>query len=344
MISSQHTGLRQLDGPDLLIKKEAQMSDGNSTKTHQDPLPSCNEKPSPSYFKYDRSKESWQKAAANTPKSKPDDFYLKQNTYDNWRHYRMRAPLKAIISADPEASWLTVGDGLYGGEAHFLISAGAKHVHCSDISDALLKIGHEHGAISSFSAENAENISFADNSFDYVYCKEAFHHFPRPFIALYEMFRVARKGVILTEPRDTTIDTAPIQELRNVLKALVGRKPSKKHGFESVGNYAYALSEREVEKFLLGMHYTHAAFIGCNDLYESGIGNIHMQSEAVGDKKKIARAKQAIKYKDLICRIGVRRSTILTAAMFKSEPAQRTKNSLTDAGWTVKDLPKNPYL
>lgn len=316
--------------------------EANSTISTQ--ISSVHDDGSNSYFKYDRSKEGWEKAAANSKLSNKRGLDLELKTYDNWRHYRMREPLKAIISAETEASWLTIGDGRFGSEAHFLINAGAKNVHCTDISDALLKIAHEGGAIGSFSAENAESISFADNSFDYVYCKEAFHHFPRPFIALYEMFRVAKKGVILTEPRDTTIDVAPIQELRNALKAAIGLRPSTKHGFETVGNYAYALSEREVEKFLLGMHYTNVAFMGCNDFYASDIGNIRMQSEVPADKKKIAKAMRAIKYKDLICKIGVRRSTILTAAMFKSEPTESTRTALREAGWTVKGLPKNPYL
>ncbi len=58
----------------------------------------------------------------------------------------------------------------------------------------LLGKGSELGFIGEYSAQNAESLSFASNSFDYVFCKDAMHHCPRPVIALYEMLRVARGG------------------------------------------------------------------------------------------------------------------------------------------------------
>lgn len=300
--------------------------------------------PDSSYFRYDRSEEGWAKVATSLGPALGEGGPMGRDTYDNWRHYRMREPLKAIIEGEPEASWLTIGDGMFGSEANFLLKSGAKNVHCTDISDALLKLAGDAGFIASFSRENAEEISFADNSFDYVYCKEAFHHFPRPFVALYEMFRVARRGVILTEPRDLVIDTTPIQNFRNLIKSFVGREPSSKHGFEPIGNYAYALSEREVEKFLLGMHYTNVAFIGCNDFYDADIGDVSMKSEEPSDIKKISKAKRVIMYKDFICRVGVRRSTILTAGLFKSEISAGMRRALLEWGWRVKSLPINPHL
>lgn len=55
---------------------------------------------------------------------------------------------------------------------------------------------------SNYSVENAESLSFRDNEFEVAFCKEAYHHFPRPFLALYEMLRVASKAVVLAEPND----------------------------------------------------------------------------------------------------------------------------------------------
>ena len=87
--------------------------------------------------------------------------------------------------------WVTVGDGRYGTEVNYLISKGLDAL-VTDYSDKLLKIGYEIGFINKYQKENAESLTFKDNSFDYI-IKEAFHHFPRPWIALYEAFRVCKR-------------------------------------------------------------------------------------------------------------------------------------------------------
>ena len=63
----------------------------------------------------------------------------------------------------------------------------------TDYSDKLLKIGKEIGFINKYQKENAESLTFKDNEFDYVLIKEAFHHLPRPWMALYEAFRVCKR-------------------------------------------------------------------------------------------------------------------------------------------------------
>ena len=96
----------------------------------------------------------------------------------------MLSKLKPFIKQGEK--WLTLGDGRYGTEANFLISNGVEAL-ATDYSDNLLKIGKEIGFIKDYKKENAESLSFEDNQFDYVLIK-AFHHFPRPWIALYEAF------------------------------------------------------------------------------------------------------------------------------------------------------------
>ena len=82
--------------------------------------------------------------------------------------------VKPFIHYDNNSSWLTVGDGRYGLDGQYLMSCGAKNVHCTDLYDQLLKIAFHKNMICSFSSENAENLSFDDNSFDYVFCKRIF--------------------------------------------------------------------------------------------------------------------------------------------------------------------------
>ena len=188
--------------------------------------------PQESYFRYDDHVAGYEKALSDPERMKVAETWLRSDTLDYWRHERMRRPLRSIVDSDVDASWLTVGDGRYGTDAHFLLSVGAKHVHCTDISDTLLKIGSEKGFIETFSAENAEDLSFSDQSFDYVYCKESLHHCPRPYIALYEMFRVARKAVVITEPRE--IEKTGIRLLKDLIKRLLGKQVNYPHWFEPI--------------------------------------------------------------------------------------------------------------
>ena len=295
------------------------------------------------HVRYDRSQQEWDRIVSDPDRQRTGQSWFRDDTLDYWRHARMRAPLKAIVDHDRAATWLTIGDGRYGTDGHYLATLGAASVHCTDISDTLLKIGKETGFIQSYSAENAESLSFPDNAFDYVYCKESFHHFPRPFLALGEMFRVARKAVILTEPRDRVIDRAPLSFVYRTLKWLLG-KDREQHHFEPVGNYIYALSEREVEKFQLGMHFTRVAFIGCNDAYVPGVEFSPLASARPADRKLRSKIKFKITTLDMLTKLGLSTTTMLTAALFKQEPAAGLERALGDHGWRVKHLPKNPHL
>lgn len=294
----------------------------------------------PEYQEY---AEEWKKALTAPDRIRVANTWFDTNTLDAWRHANMRAPLLPIIKADPAASWLTVGDGRFGTDGHFLLASGAQNVHSTDIADTLLKIGHERGFITSFSAENAEHLSFQDESFDYVYCKESFHHFARPYAALYEMYRVARKGVILTEPRDTSIDKEPLELLKDLAKTLLGRKTRSSHGFEPIGNYIYSVSEKELEKALMGLDGSTIATIGCNDAYQEGIEFVSMQSKAPQDVALQDSIRSQIKRLDLLCKFRLKKSTLLSAVLFKTAPADKLCAIMKKGGWSIQQLPKNPY-
>jgi len=291
---------------------------------------------------YDRHEEEWEKCINDEERSKIAATWMKEGTLDRWRHHRMLSPIKPFISGDK--TWLTVGDGRYGTDAHFIISEGGI-AHASDISDRLLKIGSDAGFIGSFSAENAECLSFADNSFDYVLIKEAFHHFPRPWIALYEAFRVCKKAVILIEPHDTREGLRQVAtvSLKRIAKKCIG-KNSSSYGFETVGNFVYPINLQELEKFLLGMHYRHIAAKGVNDFYEEGVEFINLNSTSSTERHAIRRVQNAIKKRNLLSKLGFLPYNILIASLFKDEPSKQTKKLLRQAGWQVKELPKNPYL
>ncbi|MGI9201850.1 MAG: class I SAM-dependent methyltransferase, partial [Woeseiaceae bacterium] len=296
------------------------------------------------HVKYDRLGAEWEDIGSGGDRSETAQTWFRKDTLDAWRHNRMRAPLKSVIDEKPQASWLTVGDGRYGTDGHALMEMGAENVHCSDISDALLAIGKEKGFIDEYSAQNAEDLSFDDGSFDYVYCKESFHHFPRPYVALDEMFRVCKKAVVLTEPRDGSVDKGFFHPFFAALKMLLGRNKSRGHGFEPAGNYIYSISEREMEKFLLGMHYTVIAFCSLNDAYKEGIEFVEMGSRKKTDRRLRAQIRFSIFVQDLLVFLKLYKPRLLTVALFKEPPSESLLARMRQDGWDVRTLPKNPYL
>ena len=81
-------------------------------------------------------------------------------------------------------TWLTIGD--YNAFEAQYFSEKKQQVIASDISDIFLIEAKEQGLIENFKKENVEHLSFDNESFDYVSCREAFHHFPRAYLGLYE--------------------------------------------------------------------------------------------------------------------------------------------------------------
>lgn len=266
---------------------------------------------------------------------------LKKNTIDNWRHNRMYSFLKEIVEFDKKFKWLTVGDGRFGSDAMKLIEYGATNVMCTDLDDYLIKYSAEKKEIYKYKKENAENLSFSDNEFDFILCKESFHHFPRPMLALTEMFRVAKIGVILIEPRDYYIDRT-LFTLANKIVNLF-KKRHDGHFFEEVGNYVYTISERELEKFMLGMHHYTIAFSGLNDHY-SKISEDQIENLNLPLKLKFFRLKTIIAVKNLLNLLNIRKTNLLTAILFKNDLSKDLKFIIQKKGFKFKVLPKNPYI
>ena len=302
------------------------------------------------HIKYDNHEEEWEKVLNVESRKKIASTWLEKNkTINRWRHDRMYKLLKPLINYDINLNWLTVGDGRYGTDANALLSLGVKDVMCTDISDKLLRIGNENGFINQYSAENAENMSFENESFDFVLCKEAYHHFPRPHIALHEMFRVSKVGVILIEPCDAKISTPFFDILfpfiKKIRRKILNREyDDSGHAFEPVGNYVFSISERELEKVQLGMHRRHLAFHYINDYYESGFEFLHLDTFDQSEQKKINKAKSSIVRRDRLVKYGLKSPDLLASILFKSNPDPLILKSLDEAGWRVKELPNNPYI
>ena len=298
-------------------------------------------------IKYDNQEREWAEYALNKDKRNHSESWLKKNTLDYWRHNRMLSKLKPFINNGEK--WLTLGDGRYGTEANFLISKGVEAL-ATDYSDNLLKIGKEIGFINDYKKENAESLSFEDNQFDYVLIKEAFHHFPRPWIALYEAFRVCKKGVILIEPNDqlthkSNIFSNLIKDFYYAFKKLRGLKVNKdSYSFEEVGNFIFTTNSRELEKFLLGMHYRHIGLIELNDHYIRGVEHIDLYDRNFGNLLKILIFKLIIFSKEFLTKFKLINNSINICVLFKESPDFNLLKKMRLYKWNYKELPLNPYL
>lgn len=268
--------------------------------------------------------------------------WFDKNTIDAWRHNRMYRLLDPLLTAYPKSRWLTVGDGRYGKDANYIKNKGLK-VLASDISDILLQQGKESGYIEDYSKQNSENLTFTDEKFDFVFCKESYHHFPRPMIALYEMLRVSKQGVVLIEPVDQYILSTFIESFcRNTidfLKKMAG-KENFHISYENVGNFVYTLSKREIEKVALGMNLRAIAIKGFNDHYSKGVENQKVHP----DNKLFKLVRRKIFMRNVLSKTGIKPWGLCSFIIFKENPTQESISRLNEHGYKITNLPSNPYL
>ena len=258
---------------------------------------------------------------------------------NHWRHERMYTPLLALIR--PNDKWVTIGDGV-GTDAYWLAQQGVDVV-ATDIGDAVLKKAHEEGFIRKFDQQNAERISYADNAFEFSLCKEAYHHFPRPYLAVYEMLRISRKGIIFIEPQDPVMKVPLLLFLKNVLykfnPALLSKIWKNQYSFEEVGNYVYKISEREIEKIAMGIGLPAIACKGINDFYD---GSAQM-NQFPPDPAYFNKVKRKIAFRDLLCRWGIIPYRLLCCVIFKEKRSAPEIQALEREGYQYIELPPNPY-
>lgn len=234
----------------------------------------------------------------------------------------------SCLRAGGDASWLTVGDGRFGLDAVYLSRYGFSSVIASDISDSLLKQAERYGHSIRYQVENAEALSLASGVVDYILCKEAFHHFPRPMIALYEMLRVARHGVVLVEPQDAMIDPPILLEQLD------------RYDYETSGNYIYTISRREMVKVAVGLNFPAIAFKGINTAYIRGC---EFSPASLVSPIYIELMAQ-LRERDELCRLGRSKHEALMVIIFKTSPVDAVRQALIADGWDLKDLPRNPYM
>lgn len=266
---------------------------------------------------------------------------IDNQTIGYWIHSRLFSLANPIIN--PKETWLTVGDG-YGFDGHFLKQNGAV-VTATDIGGSFLPLAVDQKLIDNYSVENVEKLSFGNESFDYVFCKEAYHHFPRAYMGVYEMIRVAKKGIILIEPQDPLTKMPLMLALKNILDrfdaTLLQKYWKNRYSFEEVGNYVFKLSDREMEKLAMGMNLPAIAFKGINNQYWKPEIDEEIAKPHNAVFKKLSRK---IQFHNILCKLGIIPYQVLSAIVFKTLPCVETISRLKKDGYLYYEFPKNPYL
>lgn len=154
--------------------------------------------------------------------------------------------VRALIK-DKNASILICGGGELDKTIFFRL--GFRNVTISNL-DIRMK-GNEYAPFR-WKYENAESLSFQAESFDYVVIHAAIHHASSPHKVLNEMYRVASKGILAFESRDSLImrfleKFGFTQVYENTA---VYHNDCKYGGVNNteIPNFIYRWTEREIEK------------------------------------------------------------------------------------------------
>ena len=105
-----------------------------------------------------------------------------------------------------------------------------------------------------WSLQDAEALGFPDGAFDFVVAHEGLHHCHSPHRAMLEMYRVARRGILVFEPRDTFLVRLGVRldfgQEYEVAAVAGNRMTSGGVDNTAIPNFVYRWSEREVEKVI----------------------------------------------------------------------------------------------
>lgn len=169
--------------------------------------------------------------------------------------------LKRLVTEgrlDPAAPTLVVaGDGT---DRDALLAAGFTDATISNLDT---RMTGDELAPYAWTRLDAEALALEDDSFDQVIEHMGLHHCRSPHAALLEMYRVARKAVLVVENRDSATMRLAVRlglgadfELQAVRD---GGHEFGGHRNSAIPNYVYRWTEREVSKALASADPAHQA-------------------------------------------------------------------------------------
>src|SRR5882757_7841889 len=146
-----------------------------------------------------------------------------------------------------DSSVLVVCGGAYDRDVFH--GLGFRRVTISNLDS---RINGEEFAPYPWSLQDVERLRFEDGAFDFVVVHQGLHHCHSPHRGLLEMYRVARRGVLAFEPRDTRLVRLGVrlgfgQEYEIAAVAENGLRAGGV-GNSATPNFIYRWTEREIEK------------------------------------------------------------------------------------------------
>jgi ubiquinone/menaquinone biosynthesis C-methylase UbiE len=128
------------------------------------------------------------------------DFASEKEFYEKFREQRYRTewhiPLLVPFAEAKGKRVLEIGTG-NGADGTMFASQGAFYTG-ADLTEAALEATRRHfevlGLSGVFQKENAEELTFPDASFDWVYSHGVLHHTPRTQVAIDQVWRVLKPG------------------------------------------------------------------------------------------------------------------------------------------------------
>ncbi|MBD1152138.1 methyltransferase domain-containing protein [Pelagibacterales bacterium SAG-MED22] len=122
---------------------------------------------------------------------------------------------------------------------------------------------------------DVRNLKFNDSEYDYVITNATLHHIDVPHIGISEMYRVAKKGVLVIEGNDSLIMRLACKiKFSEEFEVSSVKKDKEKGGLLDTGipNYVYRWTEREVNKLVKSIDPTNKNTIIFD--YENDLNNI----------------------------------------------------------------------
>jgi len=151
----------------------------------------------------------------------------------------------------------------------------------------------------------------------------------RPYAAIYEMLRVARYGFVIIEPQDPWMDWPCRTD------------PTQPH-YESVGNYVYQFSRRDIEKIGYGTNITGVATKHLVDVYIPGCEH----ANCVEGDPTWQKTRQEVEEKTLAMKNGTIKANYVLGIFMKNSVAPELFEMLQKENpeWNFLRTDTNPYL
>ena len=167
--------------------------------------------------------------------------------------------LQAAESAkviDPTMRVLVVAGGAY--DRDIFLARGYRAVTISNVDTRIDTSGDY--APYAWSYQDAETLSFDSDSFDLVVVHAGLHHCHSPHRALAEMYRVARRALVLVEARDSLLVRLAarlgLTDDYEVEAVVANGYVAGGVANSCVPNYVYRWTERELEKVMRALDPT----------------------------------------------------------------------------------------